>query len=381
MKKTFMFLSTLCFFALVGASLAAFHSQEYKEAKADPSAAFRYEMGSSAIIKSFATAFTTKQSEEGGSFNSATVSVTAENGAFTYGIAHGNLYGGTFTMFDTLSNNKFYDATHESDTKSYASTFGNNYGNPYIFTGHLDGFVFWFTANETLTFEMPAITLTPNAAGGTNGMFKNLYAKVFVKDNGSSSFSQKSAFQFANNDSAQTIPAFVRRVINEGDTVCFELRRAYNDASSTTYSIQGTSLPFILSNYYAHAKAFEDNYMYMSDNNFDTAEYVGLCNSEDGLGGTPYTRARDAFLALDNNVKDYFCSDSNFVDAYARLLAWAAANNATYNEGTHTFGTHVNTFKTLDESITDNSTIVIVAISVLSISVFVTFLFIRRKQD
>lgn len=75
-------------------------------------------------------------------------------------------------------------------------------------------------------------------------------------------------------------------------------------------------------------EAFVNDYMHLSDGQFDTTEYVGLCDN--GGVNSPYNKAKAAFNGLTEAQRQLFVDQGGegelYEAAYNRLVAWAAAN-------------------------------------------------------
>lgn len=118
---------------------------------------------------------------------------------------------------------------------------------------------------------------------------------------------------------------------------------------------------------------FVTNYMHMND--IDKEDNgTGLCYGVIGY----YSIAKTALLALEQQYPgaiSIFSTDSDFVDAYERMQAWASANGEVFNE----YG-----FKTKNTIIilkNTDITIILVSITALMIAIGVgTLIYIKKKR-
>ena len=119
---------------------------------------------------------------------------------------------------------------------------------------------------------------------------------------------------------------------------------------------------------------FIADYMHMSHTTND-----GSCISEGW-----YSEAKIAYGKLHDDQKSLFNSESQFADAKARLIAWAAANGEVFDPAAYTF-TKNNGAKVLLASVigtqNTNTITVIVIISLVSVTAIGGYFFIKRRQE
>ena len=118
---------------------------------------------------------------------------------------------------------------------------------------------------------------------------------------------------------------------------------------------------------------FVDEYMHMSHTTND-----GSCISEGW-----YLEAKIAYGKLHDDQKSLFNSESQFADAKARLIAWAAANGEVFDPAAYTF-TKNDARQILAAVIgtqNTNAITVIVIISLVSVTAIGGYFFIKRRQE
>ena len=164
---------------IAGSGLFSFSNNTILKAEAIEET-FEYAFDSSSIIKAYANAYKNKKAEDGENFDPESVYLTSTNGEITYGIGHGNLHAGApngntshINAFDVVEGNEIYSAEHANEKNKYAYISGLNYANPYVYTGHYDGVIFWFKANKTIGFSMPEIVF--NNASNVNNVSRTIY--------------------------------------------------------------------------------------------------------------------------------------------------------------------------------------------------------------
>ncbi len=115
-------------------------------------------------------------------------------------------------------------------------------------------------------------------------------------------------------------------------------------------------------------REFVDTYMHMSS----TAN-ENKCYGPDGY----YAKAKEALVKLTDEQIDLFKTDSEFADANARYLAWAAANgdNSPYS------GEYVSPALSIRNSDDMMDIAVISALAVAGIAAAGAFVFLRRKKE
>ena len=116
-------------------------------------------------------------------------------------------------------------------------------------------------------------------------------------------------------------------------------------------------------------REFVDTYMHMSDYNAHENECYGV----DGY----YAKAKEALVKLTDEQIELFKTDSEFADAHARYLAWAAANgdNSPYS------GEYVSPALSIRNSDDLMDIAVISALAVAGIAAAGAFVFLRRKKE
>ena len=116
---------------------------------------------------------------------------------------------------------------------------------------------------------------------------------------------------------------------------------------------------------------FISEYMHMSHTTND-----GSCKSEGW-----YVEAKAGYAKLFDEQKSLFNSESEYAAAKARLIAWAAANEETFDPAAYTF-TPNNGMRNLLPVLSDNSKSItmIAIISLMSVGAIAGYFFIRKRK-
>lgn len=114
---------------------------------------------------------------------------------------------------------------------------------------------------------------------------------------------------------------------------------------------------------------FVDTYMHMSDYN----DNENKCYGVEGY----YAKAKEALVKLADEQIELFKTDSEFTEAHARYLAWAAANgdNSPYS------GEYVSPAMSIHNSDDLMDIAVISALAIAGIAAAGAFVFLRRKKE
>lgn len=114
---------------------------------------------------------------------------------------------------------------------------------------------------------------------------------------------------------------------------------------------------------------FVDTYMHMSDYN----DNENKCYGVDGY----YAKAKEALVKLTDEQIELFKTDSEFADAHARYLAWAAANgdNSPYS------GEYVSPALSIRNPDDLMDIAIISALAIAGIAAAGAFVFLRRKKE
>lgn len=124
------------------------------------------------------------------------------------------------------------------------------------------------------------------------------------------------------------------------------------------------------------------NYMHMEDDAYDKGStYVGLCDAEDGEGNTPYSLAKEAFNALDDDQRDLFLKEAKYSNAKARLLAWAEANHDSLNSTTNVLEANRGSFGNLFADNSNSTATIIIIISMISLTTIAGYAILRKRKE
>ena len=126
-----------------------------------------------------------------------------------------------------------------------------------------------------------------------------------------------------------------------------------------------------------NVQLFVDNYMEMTNDDYDTEEYVGLCDAEDGEGNTPYSLAKEALLALGSDYISEFQGNSTFNDAQARYEKWARANHDNSPYAVTSGNGRINILGGGDTAM---NSVAVAIISVTSLVAIGGYFFLRKKK-
>lgn len=120
-------------------------------------------------------------------------------------------------------------------------------------------------------------------------------------------------------------------------------------------------------------KIFVDDYMHMTDYN----ENLNYCSDSEHHY---YSSAKTALDALTTESKIIFATDERFADSYARLQAWATANGENFVISAAGVVTYSAPFNPIN-ALTNNDTILIAVLVVMSLLSISGIYFLKRKRS
>lgn len=145
----------------------------------------------------------------------------------------------------------------------------------------------------------------------------------------------------------------------------------YNASSPRFACYKGTQQDLLIYKFEDNSTVvsdFADTYMHMSDYN----DNENKCYGVDGY----YAKAKEALVKLTDEQIELFKTDSEFADAHARYLAWAAANG----DSSPYSGEYVSPAMSIHSSDGLTDIAVISALAVAGIAAAGAFVFLRRKK-
>ena len=288
----------------------------------------------------------------------------------------------TYTGSKTLTDSESYNVTVNEATPAVVD--GKEYilaypASNYYFTGIVtSGSNKIGQATTYVAFPKTDCVLTAVDNGDGSFSFETTNSKYLTWTSGNTlneadSISDSSSWNVSKNPNGS-----VNIINKDDDTRYLQFNNANNQQRFATYT-NSQQNPFLIEvDDYALAGNFVECYMHpeIAHNTLDSDS--GACKDS---GSGYYTAAHDAYVSLSTNTKYEFGNTSDFANYASRLVAWAAANQVTFDPLAYTF-TPVQGSRLLaiTGSNNTNTIAIIVIISMVSVTAIGGYFFIKRRK-